>query len=408
MTRAVRARYLFERREVRGVYAPLASATKDGVTLREDSENAVWNPGDDVSLYKLVEPDDFVIGLRSFQHGIARSSVRGLVSPAYTVLRARTEDLLPDYFTHYFRSAALVAALDNMSQGIRQGRTIPYEPFSNLQLPLPPMEEQRRIADFLDDQVARLDGAMELRRRQSSALAARTLAVMRLATTVGSACGRETRSSGIAWMPAINSAWDLRRLASVFMTGSGTTPPASDSRYFAGGIPWVNTGDLRDRLIDRPKRTVTSHALADYPTLRLYDPGTLLIAMYGATIGRLGILGIRACTNQACCALTGESSVLTDFAYYWFLSHRDGIIEMAAGAGQPNISQEVIRGLHLPTPSRKEQEEIVRDLRRTEAASAAAVALMERHTGLLQERKQALITAAVTGQFDVTAARAVA
>src|SRR5215218_9259580 len=98
MTRTVRARHLFERREVRGVDAPLASATKDGVTLREESGNAVWNPGDDVSLYKLVEPDDFVIGLRSFQHGIARSHTRGLVSPAYTVLRGKSKDLVPNYF----------------------------------------------------------------------------------------------------------------------------------------------------------------------------------------------------------------------------------------------------------------------------------------------------------------------
>ncbi len=168
--RQVRARYLFARREVRGAAAPLASATKDGVLVREDLEQGVWNPGDDISTYKLVEPGDFVIGLRSFQHGLSASAVRGLVSPAYTVLRSASQQVNTRYFAHYFRSAPFIHTLDELSQGIRQGRTIPYEGFANLRLPVPPLEEQRRIADFLDDQIALLDRAVALRQEQGRLL----------------------------------------------------------------------------------------------------------------------------------------------------------------------------------------------------------------------------------------------
>jgi type I restriction enzyme, S subunit len=152
----IRSRFVFQRRDIRGADAPLASATKDGVFLRDDLDISVWNPESDVSNYKLVEPDDFVIGLRSFQHGISHSEIRGIVSPAYTVLR-RTGAVDPRYFKYYFRSALLISQLANITQGIRQGQTIDMEAFGNLDLPVPPLGEQRRIADFLDAETARMD-----------------------------------------------------------------------------------------------------------------------------------------------------------------------------------------------------------------------------------------------------------
>lgn len=152
----LKARYAFRRRDVRGAAAPLASATKDGVFLRDDLDISVWNPSSDISNYKLVEPDDFVIGLRSFQHGISHSTVRGLVSPAYTVLRAAPA-LDPRFIKHFFRSHVLISQLQVITQGIRQGQTIDLDAFSELDIPIPHLDEQRRIADFLDAETARID-----------------------------------------------------------------------------------------------------------------------------------------------------------------------------------------------------------------------------------------------------------
>ena len=166
----IRSRFVFQRRDVRGADAPLASATKDGVFLRDDLDISVWNPDSDVSNYKLVEPNDFVIGLRSFQHGISHSEARGIVSPAYTVLRG-TEMIEPRYFKYYFRSALLISQLANITQGIRQGQTIDMEAFANLTLPIPSLDEQRRIADFLDGETARIDELVRLRNLQVGKLA---------------------------------------------------------------------------------------------------------------------------------------------------------------------------------------------------------------------------------------------
>ncbi|WP_103534423.1 restriction endonuclease subunit S [Streptomyces sp. SM11] len=397
-----RIRFLFDRRDVRGAEAPLASATKSGVTLRSELDYSVWNPDSDVSNYKLVEPDDFVIGLRSFQHGISHSTVRGIVSPAYTVLR-QAGALDPHFTKHYFRSSLLISHLANVTQGIRQGQAIDIEAFRNLLMPVPPLEEQRRIADFLDVETARIDRLIVATQKQSALLNDRLIETFRELTTTGG--GEETATTGVPWMPRMNSTWALMKIGQSFRASSGTTPRTSDSAYFGGENYWINTGDLRDGTVESPKKTVTDLALADYPTLKVYRPGSLAVAMYGATTGRVGILGTPACVNQACCVLSELGPVSSLYAFFWFRGHREEILRLASGGGQPNISQDLVRSLRLPAPfPREEQEEIAARAAAVETAVSRQRQLQMRRALLLAERRQALITAAVTGQFDVSTA----
>ena len=127
--------------------------------------------------------------------------------------------------------------------------------------------------------------------------------------------------------------------------------------------------------------------------------------MYGATIGRLGRLVIPACTNQACSVLSGSLDIEPDYAFYWFLGHRIEITKLAAGAGQPNISAEIIKSLHIPTPSTEQQRCLIGQLQEQDESIRLTNDLIDAQIDLVEERKQALITAAVTGQLDVTTAR---
>ncbi|MEU9089667.1 restriction endonuclease subunit S [Streptomyces sp. NPDC048428] len=354
-----------------------------------------------MSNYKLVEPNDFVIGLRSFQHGISHSTVRGIVSPAYTVLR-QTGSLDPQFVKHYFRSILLISHLANITQGIRQGQAIDIEAFQNLSLPVPPLEEQRRIAGFLDAETARIDRIVAASQRQSELLNDRLVESFRaLTTTAGS---ERPVATGIPWMPRMHHDWKLMKVGRYFKTSSGTTPRTSNPAYFDGNHFWVNTGDLRDAAVESPKKTVTDLALADYPTLKVHQAGSLAVAMYGATTGRVGILGVPACVNQACCVLSEMGPVSSLYAFLWFRGHREEILRLASGGGQPNISQDLVRGLRIPAPSRVDQEVIVSRGNALESATARQRALQVRRVSLLTERRQALITAAVTGQFDVSTA----
>lgn len=356
---------------------------------------------------KHVEPDDFIIHLRSFQGGFEHSRLAGKISTAYTVLRARGR-IHSAYYRWLFKSDIYISALAGLTNQLRDGQSIKFGDFARIDLPLPPPEDQRRIADFLDHQVALLDRAVDLRQQQMGLLAERRTRLAATATTVGLQHQVDTRPTGIPWMPVMASDWTLTKVGRSFRTGSGTTPQANNSAYFDGGIPWVNTGDLRDGPVIEPKRTVSEAALAAYSALKFYEPGALLVAMYGATIGRLGRLAVRACVNQACCVLYDPTDVDPDYAFYWFLGHRASIVELAAGGGQPNINAETVRSLRIPAPSLTEQRGIVDHLRAAENHILGLTRLFERQMGLLQERKQALITAAVTGQFDVTTARSVA
>jgi len=403
----IRARYVFRRRDVRGASAPLASATMKGVSLRDDAEHSVWNPGEDVSGYKLVEPNDFVIGLRSFQHGFSFSEIRGLVSPAYTVFRA-TGDADPRFFKHYFRSRHFILLMDNLAQGIRQGKTIDYEDFSNHPVPLPSLSEQRRIADFLDAETSRIDTLVDAHRRQIALLAERKVEFARRLTTVGPDAQASTQPTAIDWMPEMGVGCALHKVSRVFKTGSGTTPPSAMRQYYEGPVPWINTGDLRDGPVRHPSKSVTRLAVATFPTLRLYGPGSLVVAMYGATIGRLGILTAPAAVNQACCVLHSPSAVATDFAFHWFLAHRAEVVAFGAGGGQPNISQETVRSLRIPAPTLREQEVVVRLIELQTGQSDGLVAAVERQISLLLERRQAVVRLAVTGELDATTARGAA
>jgi len=364
-------------------------------------------PSEDLSGYRVAEAGDLVVNKLSARDGalgVARQV--GIVSPAYWVLVPDLTRVEPTYLHYMLRSKRYLGEIGRRSKYMPPAQfDLPWEQFRTLPLELPSLEEQRRVADFLDDQVALLDRAIHLRQQQLGLVSRRFHSEARRATTFGLEAG-PTKPTRLAWMPTMAAKWTRGRVARSFRTGSGTTPPASQELYFDGPYDWVNTGDLRDGLIVRPKRTVTDLALSDYSTLRRYPAGSLVIAMYGATIGRLGLLSRPACVNQACCVLYEGTDVTTLFAFYWLLAYRDEITDLAVGAGQPNISQETVSSLPLPVPAQFEQETIVAHLERERERSEALADTLTRSISLLQERKQALITTAVTCELDVATASA--
>lgn len=207
----------------------------------------------------------------------------------------------------------------------------------------------------------------------------------------------EYKDSGVEWIGAIPKPWSAKRLSFLFrVIGSGTTPPTDGGSYYDGELPWVTTGELREAGISDTAKKLTYDALTAFSTLRMYPPGTLLIAMYGATIGRLGWLSVSACTNQACCALAAPQGVIPRFAFFALLAANEALILLASGGGQPNINQEKIRAFRLPMPSLIEQEAIAAFLDQETGKIDALVAEQERLIALLKEKRQAVISQAVT------------
>ena len=152
--------------------------------------------------------------------------------------------------------------------------------------------------------------------------------------------------------------WKWVRLGEIGSWSSGATPSRSNPKYYGGEIPWLKTGDLNDGYIAEVPEYITEEAL-NKTSVRLNPIGSVLMAMYGATIGKLGILDIEATTNQACCACIPFKGIYNKFLFYYLLGQRGYYIEMGAGGAQPNISKEKIVNSILPLPPLAEQKRIV-------------------------------------------------
>lgn len=197
--------------------------------------------------------------------------------------------------------------------------------------------------------------------------------------------------------PSIPAHWDVWKMAHAFQRiSSGTTPDTGRAAFYDGEIPWLQTGDLTDGDVITTSKSISPLALREYSTLKVYPAKSLIMAMYGATIGKLGRLQLSAATNQACCVFAESNVVTSNFAFYSLLAMRPYILSDAYGGGQPNISQQTIKAFKLVVPPFPEQNAIAAFLDGKCATIDEAVRIKEEQIRLLSERRQILIQEAVT------------
>ena len=152
--------------------------------------------------------------------------------------------------------------------------------------------------------------------------------------------------------------WSWTKLGKIGKWQSGSTPSRLNKDYYNGNIPWLKTGDLNDGYIIHIPEYITEKALNE-TSVKLNPAGSVLIAMYGATIGKIGILTFPATTNQACCACEVFNGIDKEFLFLFLLSYREEFIKMGGGGAQPNISKEKIVNTYIPLPPFSEQKRII-------------------------------------------------
>jgi type I restriction enzyme S subunit len=206
--------------------------------------------------------------------------------------------------------------------------------FENTSVLVPPLSEQERIVAAIEEQFSRLDVAEAALDQAQYRLKRLRLASLRTAID--------------------NPAWPKKRLAEVVFTGSGGTPSRRRPEYFGGTIPWVKSGELRDGHISTCEETITELGLNN-SSAKVFGRGTLLIALYGATVGKLGILDIDAATNQAVCAIVPYDVEMVPYLFFVLRSKRPELIAAGQGGAQPNISQTILNELTIPVPPLDEQ-----------------------------------------------------
>ena len=161
----------------------------------------------------------------------------------------------------------------------------------------------------------------------------------------------------------VPDSWVWTTLGNIGVWQAGGTPSRTNKAYYEGNIPWLKTGDLNDGLITNIPERISEEAVAN-SSAKINPAGSILIAMYGATIGKLGILTFPATTNQACCACIEHYAVTQLYLFYFLLSQRMQFIAKGGGGAQPNISKEIIVNTIIPLPPFAEQQRIVAEIER--------------------------------------------
>jgi type I restriction enzyme, S subunit len=340
---------------------------------------------------RVAPPGSVLVGTRV---GIGKVAV----APFDIAINQDLTALIPDgdvTDAHFLRFSLMSPGLQREFSRGKRGSTIKGVPRNDLlsfKVPLPPLPAQRAIARLLRS----VERAME----QSEQVIAATRELMRSVAqhlfrygpiTVTDAESVDLVESEIGRIP---SHWFVHRLGDLVDMKSGGTPDRGRPDYFGPGIAWVKSGELNDHVVTTTEESITEAGLAA-SNASVFGSGTLLVALYGATAGRVGVLGIDAATNQAVCALRPRNGLTTSFLFHALIQRRERLLTERHGGAQPNLSQRTLRLFPVPVPPVVEQQQIAETLdalkSKIEGEEASRHALGALFTALLRDLMAARI-----------------
>lgn len=406
-------KYTFSERSQKGFpNEPLLAATQNhGVIKKSDYENRTVEATKNLDTLKLVEKGDFVISLRSFQGGIEYSYCRGIISPAYTVLKAH--HLTEPYFKHLAKSPIFIDLLKSTVTGIREGQNIDYIKLKVEFLPIPTIEEQQAIASYLDTSTAKIDEAIAQQQRMIDLLNERKQIIINNAVTKGLNPDAPMKDSGVDWIGEIPEHWiccSFRNIIDVLTdyTANGSFGDlAKNVNYQSEGYArLVRLTDLRENLENENGVWVDKHGYEYLSKSTLYG-GELLMANVGAYSGLPCVMPkvdyLTTLAPNMFLIKQDVSKADTPFLFYLLSSYDyfNWLQTIALASAQPKLNKENIRSLQILLPPRVEQEKIVRHIQDKIKPLELAISVAKQQISLLQERKQIIINDVVTGKVKV-------
>lgn len=291
----------------------------------------------------------------------------------------------------FYSMKAVIGVIRGKTRGTTM-KHVTRKEFVATAIPLPPLPEQRAIAHVL----RAVQEAKEATERVITAARELKKSLMRHLFTYGPVPVDQTdqvplKETEIGPIPAH---WQVVRLGEVADTTSGGTPSRNVTDFYGGPIPWVKSGELNDCEIQGAEESLTEKGLQN-SNAKIFPPGTLLVAMYGATAGKVGILRIAAATNQAICAVFPRQENLwaERFVFYTLIHLRNTLLGQRYGGAQPNLNQRTINNLSIPLPPLPEQREIARILQAVDEKIRAEEARKQALEGLFKTLLHDLMTA---------------
>jgi len=386
----------------------ILSITQNGIKIK-DVESNEGQVAMDYAKYQFVYPGDYAMNHMDLLTGyIDISKLDGVTSPDYRVFSIRNPDLChPGYFLRLFQSAYHLKIFYAFGQGASQfGRwRLPTEAFNQFSLPYPTLSEQARISDFLDQETAKIDGLIEEQRRLIELLKEKRQAVISHAVTKGLNPNAPMKDSGIDELGKVRSHWTVSLLKHVTKNvtdGAHVSPDPENGEY-----PFVSTVNVVDGTIDFSNALLTS---ADsYASLVAYgcrpQEGDVLFSKDG-TIGKTVLVEDEAdfVVASSLIIIRPDRSYIVS-AFLDFLCQGSAVqgqvTSVSKGAGLPRLSISNLCRVWIAHPPLKEQQQIVDYLRTQIDKFKELIVYAAMAVKFLEERRSALISAAVTGKIDV-------
>ena len=333
--------------------------------------SGVWT----TEITKVAEAGDILMSVRAPVGPTNYTNRKICIGRGLAAIRC-TNKVLPS-FVHY----ALKSIEDKITG--KDGAvfdSINKDMIEDLPIPILSLSEQQRIVNILDKEFEKID-----RLRSNAELN------LRHAKDLFQAALRETFHNHSSWR------WDM--IGKVCKTGSGGTPLKLHKEYYVGGtIPWLRSGEVCNKYIDTTEMFITELGMGN-SSAKWFPENSVLVAMYGATAGQVGILKIRATTNQAVCGILPNEKFIPEFLYYSLLSAQKDLVSKATGNAQPNISQIKIKETSIPILDLDEQTQIVATLDELDAKCNILQDNYTKTIALCDDLKQSLLRKAFNGEL---------
>ena len=290
--------------------------------------------------------------------------------------------ILKDYALWFLSKAVQIFKYESRGTTISG---VTKKQLTELSILLPPLAEQRAIVAKIEDSVTHLANAIKELNSARQKLKLYRQSVLKYAFE-----GKFT----------INAQFKEVKLGDACKTTSGGTPSRKNPDYYKGDILWVKSGELNYNLIIDTEEKITAEAIKN-SSAKTFPPGTLLIALYGATIGKLAILGKEAATNQAICGIFENEHVHTMFLYWFLFFKRPELVKEGVGGAQPNISQDILRKQIIHLPALAEQKQIVFEIEKRLSAAAELEKAVEAGLKKAELLRQSILKKAFEGRLEI-------
>lgn len=296
----------------------------------------------------------------------------------------------PKYFTYYFKNQYFRKCISNASGGTNI-QNLNQEILSKHKLQLPPLPTQQKIASIL----SAYDNLIQNYKKQIEALQTAASELYKEWFVRFRFPGYQTAR----FENGIPEGWKVERIGALYDSTSGGTPSREHEEYFQNGTyPWIKTGELKDSPILETEESITDEAIK-HSSAKLFEKDSLIIAMYGATIGQLGINKMKAACNQACCVLRPKKDKAFGIYYlfHFFKENREFIIGLGNGAAQQNLSQVLINKLKIVNPNK----EILEIFEKKESLFFEKIYHLQKQIANLTQQRDLLLPRLMSGKLEV-------